>query len=113
MFDRTRIAFAKFFDNPNADMMGPAKPEHPVWFDWPCWGLAIGSDHRYKPRWYEKRAYVAGLRDAARIASSKEYIKTPIGRHVRRDGVRPVIKAIHAYVLDLLGLPADDSMFGD
>lgn len=23
MFDRTRIAFAKFFDNPNAGMMGP------------------------------------------------------------------------------------------
>lgn len=90
-----------------------SKPEHPVWFDWPHWGLAIGSDHRYKPRWYERRAYIMGLRDAARIAESKHYIPREHGLHsVLRPGVKPVIKAIHAYVLDFLGLPADNSRFG-
>lgn len=78
------------------------------WFDWPHWGLAIGSDKRYTPRWWERRAYFSGLRDAARIAESVHYIKTPVGRSVRRSGVRPAVKAIHAYVLDFMGLPSDD-----
>ena len=85
-------------------MMGHYLPE---WFDWLHWGLALGSDHRYKPRWYEKRAYAMGLRDAARIAEKERFIKTPTDRYVRRDGVRPVIKAIHAYTRKFMGLPPD------
>ena len=51
----------------------------PKWFDWPHWGLAIGSDHRYQPRWYERRAYVMGLRDAARIVERERWAATHIG----------------------------------
>ena len=80
--------------------------KHP-WMDWPHWGLAIGSDQRFKPRWWERRAYFAGLRDAARIARNLEFIQRPGLHSVRRPGVRPVVKAIHAYVLDFLGLPPD------
>lgn len=82
-------------------------PGEPDWFDWPSWGLAIGSDERFKPHGERERcAYVMGLRDAARIAESEHFIVTPIGRHVKRDGIRPAVKAIHRYVLDFLKLPA-------
>lgn len=83
------------------------------WFDWPKWGLAIGSDKRYKPRWWERQAYIAGLRDAARIAEAHRFIRPPVGHPVERMGVTPVIKAIHAYVLDFLGLPPDPRRYGE
>jgi hypothetical protein len=90
----------------------PPVVEPPKWFDWEHWGLGIGSDRRYKPRWRERRAYVMGLRDAAREAEKYTHIITPTQRYVRRDGVIPVIKGIHAYVRDFLGLPADSRRFG-
>ena len=86
--------------------------KRPDWFDWPHWDSAILSNDRYTPRWYERRAYIMGLRDAARIAANVEYIKTPTSRYVRRAGVRPVIMAVHAYVRTFLGLPSDLSRHG-
>jgi len=87
-------------------------PGEPDWFDWPMWGLAIGSDQRFKPRGERERcAYVAGLRDAARIIEANRWRPIP-GFKNRTESVegsadmRRSIKAIHAYVLDFLGLPA-------
>lgn len=83
------------------------KPGEPDWFDWPSWGMTIGSNQRFKPRGERERiGYVMGLRDAARIVESEHFIKTPIGRYVKRDGIRPAVKAIHRYVLDFLKLSA-------
>jgi hypothetical protein len=89
-------------------------PGHPDWFDWVDLGLALGSDRRFKPKGERERcAYVMGLRDAARIVEAQRYIKTPINRYIERAGCRPSVKAIHAYTLDFLGLPANDSPLGD
>ena len=50
-------------------------------FDWRdqlnSWKLGIGSDMRYSPRWWERRAYVMGLRDAAREAESLTWERNP------------------------------------
>lgn len=84
----------------------PARGE-PDWFDWPFWGAAIGCDERFKPKGERERiGYVMGLRDAARIVEETRHIRTPINRYVERAGCKPAIKAIHAYTLDFLGLPA-------
>lgn len=83
------------------------------WFDWPQWGLALGSDQRFKPRWWERRAYFAGLRDAARIAEQVRWREMEMEVHqsageVRKRAGRAIIKAVHAYMLTVFGLPPDD-----
>lgn len=80
----------------------------PSWFDWPAWGLAIGSNRRYEPRWYERRAYTMGLRDAARITESARFMPCDYERddnelRARRQMGREVIQHIHAYALRVLG----------
>ena len=102
-----------------------SKPDKREWFDWPHWGLALGSDHRYKPRWYERRAYVMGLRDAARIADHERWIATKIGdedvrfkfdphtcrtptENLKLQTGRWIVRGIHRYVLRFMGLPPDD-----
>lgn len=102
----------------------------PKWFDWPWWGCAIGSNERYEPRWYERRAYVMGLRDAARIAEHNRWIATKIGetdirfrkdrrsRQTKTDTLklatgRFIIHGIHDYTRRLLGLPVDQRRLGD
>lgn len=87
----------------------------PRWFDWIHWGLGLGSDLRYKPRWYERRAYVMGLRDAARMVEDRR--TEPVadqGLHGRRlqtvkgsEHLKAAIKDIHAHARKLLGLPRD------
>lgn len=86
----------------------------PSWFDWSTWGLAIGSNRRYEPRWYERRAYVMGLRDASRIVESQrfseDYARDTHGEpelRARRQMGREVIQLIHAYALRVLGLPPE------
>jgi hypothetical protein len=101
------------------------------WFDWPKWGLALGSEERYWPRWYERRAYFKGLRDAARIVDNVRW--QPIKDHIAaveaahgdiatmdtgngpapyrngwRRGGRVAVKAIHAYMLNRFNLKPDD-----
>jgi hypothetical protein len=88
----------------------------PKWFDWTHWGLGLGSDTRYKPKWFERRAYVMGLRDAARIAetcrfSAGDNAKTDTELRARRFMGREVIARIHKAATDLLGLPADRGAF--
>ena len=79
------------------------------WLDWPQWGLALGSDERYAPKWYEFRAYAMGLRDAARIVEDQRWKEGDIHYACRSQsyGIR-YVKAIHARVLKVLGLPPDD-----
>ena len=82
------------------------------WFDWPQYGLAIGSDRRYKPRWWERRAYFCGLRDAARIAEHirfdrKEGPESDPYRATDRTA-RRIVRLIHAHMLEWLGFPPDD-----
>ena len=82
----------------------------PKWFDWPHWGLALGSDDRYKPRWYERRAYVMGLRDAARITNAHRTEPVSKTRSVTVKGaehLKAAVKAIHSRARWVLGLPAD------
>jgi hypothetical protein len=109
----------------------------PKWFDWPWWGCAIGSDERYQPRWYERRAYVMGLRDAARIVEHERWVATKIGekdirfveapsklpRGLRRHRSKSetlklatgrfIIHGIHNYVRRFMGLPVDTRRLGD
>ena len=102
----------------------------PKWFDWPFWGCAIGSDERYRPRWYERRAYVMGLRDAARIAERDRWVAIKIGgkdERFKRDSRsgrtlnenlklatgRFIIHGIHDYVRRFMGLPVDTRRLGD
>jgi hypothetical protein len=102
----------------------------PKWFWWTHWGLAIGSSERYKPRWYERRAYVMGLTDAARIAEHERWIATKIGdtdvrfaqdprsRRTPNENLklatgRFIIHGIHNYTRRFLGLPIDTRRLGD
>ncbi len=85
------------------------------WLDWSHWGLALDSDERYAPKWYEFRAYAMGLRDAARIIEGERWKAGDIA--VGRINLEPdrasdtfgrrYIKAIHARVLAVLGLPPE------
>lgn len=81
------------------------------WFTWEHWGFGIGSNSRYEPRWYERRAYVMGLRDAARIIDAHRFIRRSDDHEeeirARRQMGRETIQAIHAFALRVLGLPAD------
>ena len=102
----------------------------PKWFDWPHWGLAIGSGKRYEPRWYERRAYVMGLRDAARIVEHERWQSTKIGdtdvrfvrdvhssrtptENLKLATGRFIIHGIHNYARWFLGLPIDTRRLGD
>jgi hypothetical protein len=87
--------------------------EGPRWFDWARWGLALGSDKRYKPKWWERRAYIMGIRDAARIVEHERYQPhpdKPRSRMVLTPGsseLRLAVRTLHAYVRNFLGLPPD------
>jgi hypothetical protein len=80
---------------------------YPKWFDWLEWNSAIGSDTRYIPRWYERRAYVMGLRDAARIAENHAWQSVaapkPGSNTVEKapgfTNIRMAIAAIHTYTI--------------
>ena len=102
----------------------------PKWFDWPYWGLAIGSSDRYQPRWYERRAYVMGLRDAARIVEHERWTATKIGdtdvrfvcdsrsrrpfnENLKLATGRFIIHGIHNYARRFLGLHPDTRRLGD
>lgn len=102
----------------------------PKWFDWPYWGCAIGSNERYRPRWYERRAYVMGLRDAARIVENERWAATKIGdgdyrftqdarshrtlnENLKLATGRFIIHGIHNYVRRFMGLPLDTRRLGD
>jgi hypothetical protein len=94
-------------------------PLTPKWFWWTHWGLAIGSSQRYKPSWWERRAYIEGLTDAARIVESRRfaahYGNVPQDDNelrARRSMGRESIIEIHKYVTNFLGLPNDGKQFG-
>lgn len=92
-------------------MLPKASKNAPTWLiDWPTWGSAIGSDQRYKPCWYERKAYAMGLRDAARIVEAQTWVEAPNKRPRRAvgfDDLRKAIKAIHSFALDCLRGPDD------
>lgn len=77
---------------------------------WDSPGAAIGSDRRYEPTWwFTRRAYMAGLRDAARIVNDRSYKAidpTPTssatrGRAVSGIWIKNVISEIHERYLSL------------
>lgn len=85
------------------------------WFHWMHWGFAIGSSDRYTPKFWERRAYTMGLRDAARIAENRRFatdtgIPSDDPEHrARRNMGREIILAIHRHTTDTMGLSNDDT----
>jgi hypothetical protein len=77
----------------------------PKWFDWIRWSYAIGSDDRYELRWYERRAYVMGLRDAARIAERNAWFQATgesgAGKTLGFADLRRAIAEIHHRALSI------------
>jgi hypothetical protein len=79
----------------------------------------IGSDQRYKPRWWEQRAYIEGLTDAARIVESRRFVahygnvpQDADELRARRSMGRESIIEIHKHATNTLGLPNDGRQFG-
>jgi hypothetical protein len=80
----------------------------PKWFDWFHWGDAIGSHERYRPGLLERRAYVMGLRDAARIVEAGTWVEEPNKRPRRAEGfqnLREAIRRIHDRARHIVRLP--------
>lgn len=79
--------------------------KYPKWFTWLEHWHGLGSDRRYSPRWWERRAYVAGLHDAAKLVELQRWQPgEQSDRKIRSagfDDMRAAQREIHKRALDV------------